>query len=233
MNKTGFILLAAGSSSRFEGTIRKQFVELSGRSVLRQALERIPELENGVVVIPSEEVDDARNRLESEPLSRTINIVPGGDTRRKSVRNGLEALRSKQIKRVLVHDSARPYMPSDVHERVLESLDTLDATVAGVVPTLPVEDTIKRVRDDTTESYVEETLQRDCLRRVQTPQGFSFQDLYEVHANWGGDPVTDDAMMMESEGYTVATVPGSRLGRKITRREDLAILKELRNRELA
>lgn len=230
MSDSAFLLLAAGRSSRFDGTIRKQFAEINGKSVLRQSLERMPELKAGAIVVPPDEIDEVRERLASVQYSGEVTVVPGGETRRHSVRHGLESLSSDPIKEIIVHDAARPLTPTEVHRRVL---DLLNSSIKGVVPVLPVDDTIKRVGKGPDESIVEETLNRSRLRRVQTPQAFDFEELLEVHRNWGDEPVTDDAMMLESSGSTVGTVPGSPMGRKITRREDLLILEELSNREFS
>ena len=222
----GFVLLAAGRSSRFEGSVRKQFAELAGRSVLRHALNRMPEVGTGIVVAPPDDPESVREHLSSGDFRSSYDVTPGGETRRKSVRLGLESLRSAGIDRVLVHDAARPLMPTAVHRRVL---DTLSDTVEGAVPVLPVDDTIKRVKPSKRagEYMVDETLDRDCLRRIQTPQAFRYDLLYSIHQNWGNEPVTDDAMMVESKGHPVGTTPGSVLGRKITRETDRVILEEL------
>jgi 2-C-methyl-D-erythritol 4-phosphate cytidylyltransferase len=140
-------------------------------------------------------------------------VVTGGDTRRASVAVGLAAL-AREVDVVLVHDAARPLVPASMVTRVV------DAVLAGapaVVPVLPVTDTIKRVDGD----IVVETVDRNSLRAVQTPQGFLRQALERAHAQTTTD-ATDDATMVEEIGLPVHVVEGHDEALKITRPLDLA-----------
>jgi 2-C-methyl-D-erythritol 4-phosphate cytidylyltransferase len=141
--------------------------------------------------------------------------VPGGATRAESVRAGVADV-SAEAAVVLVHDAARPLLPDEVVERVLAPLaEGWD----GAVPGLPVADTIKRVRGD----EVIETLEREQLVAVQTPQAFAADVLRTA---LGGDVAgaSDCAALVEAAGGRIKIVPGDRRLLKVTSPEDLALV---------
>ena len=147
-----------------------------------------------------------------------ISCVRGGDTRQASVRAGLEAV---DAERVVIHDGARPFARPDVFRRAITALEEFPAAVAAV----PIEETVKRVA----EGQVLETLDRDGLWRIQTPQAFRTETLAEAHAAAleAGVEATDDAALVERIGGTVAIVPGARYNLKVTYPEDLALAEAL------
>jgi 2-C-methyl-D-erythritol 4-phosphate cytidylyltransferase len=139
--------------------------------------------------------------------------VPGGETRADSVRAGLAEVPEDALV-VLVHDAARPLLPPDIVERVLAPLsDGWD----GAVPGLPVADTLKRVGSG---GAVAETVPRDGLWAVQTPQAFVADVLRAAFAS--GDDATDCASLVEARGGRVKVVPGDPLLLKVTTADDLA-----------
>lgn len=144
--------------------------------------------------------------------------VRGGARRQDSVAAGLAAL--GDVAWVLVHDAARPLADRDLVRRVIGRL--LEGDVDGVVPVVPVRDTIKRVRG----SKVVETIDRSDLASVQTPQGFRGDVLRKAHRTVT-DEVTDDARMVELIGGIVATVAGSPANVKVTYPADLALAEAL------
>jgi len=139
--------------------------------------------------------------------------VAGAETRTGSVRAGIDEVADDALV-VLVHDAARPLLPDDVIERVLAPLaEGWD----GVVPGLPVSDTLKRVRAD---GGVAETVERDALYAVQTPQAFPADVLRRAVA--GGGEATDCAGLVEAAGGRVKVVPGDPQLVKVTTADDLA-----------
>ncbi len=139
--------------------------------------------------------------------------VAGGDTRTDSVRAGLAEVPADALV-VVVHDAARPLVTSEVVERVIAPLrEGWD----GAVPGLPVADTLKRVGAD---GGVEETVTRDSLRAVQTPQAFLADVLRRAYA--GAAPATDCAALVEAAGGRVKVVGGDPRLLKVTTADDLA-----------
>jgi 2-C-methyl-D-erythritol 4-phosphate cytidylyltransferase len=152
-----------------------------------------------------------------ESVDGADRVAIGGPTRAASVRAGLEQL-PVDATTVLVHDAARPLATLDLFRRVIDAVaDGADAAIPGV----PVTDTVKRVAA----GAVVETLDRDTLVAVQTPQAFRLDALRRAHAA-GGD-ATDDAALVEAVGGRVVVVPGETANIKLTEGADLAMARAL------
>lgn len=198
------LLLAAGRGTRFGR--KKHNVEVGGIPIWQQSERAL--LDGGVNhLIVVGDLDGA---------------VPGGDRRRDSVASGLAAI-SDRAGLVLIHDAARPLVTADLVRRVIDRF--LIGDVAGVVPAIPIRDTLKRIAGD----IVVETVDRGDLVAVQTPQGFDLETLRAAHAASGAD-ATDDASMVEAIGGTIAIVGGDPANLKVTYPEDLAVVEALRSR---
>ncbi len=165
------------------------------------------EIHDITVVVPADRVDEA-TRL----LPEATHVVAGGATRQESVRAGLEHVVSDVV---IVHDAARPFAPPQVFAAVIEALQHGDAAV----PALQMKETVKLVRD----GYVVETLEREQVWNVQTPQAFRTRFLLDAHQRAAAEGVTgtDDAQLIEHYGGTVAVAVGSSLSFKITDPDDL------------
>jgi 2-C-methyl-D-erythritol 4-phosphate cytidylyltransferase len=152
-----------------------------------------------------------------DALGATV-VVAGGATRADSVRAGL-AVVPADADVVVVHDAARPLAGPALFAAVVDAVRAGDAD--GVVPVVPVADTLKRVDG----SRVVATVDRDDLVAVQTPQGFAADALRTAHR--GAGDATDDAGLLEAAGLVVVTVPGDPRNLKLTRPEDLALAEAL------
>lgn len=211
---TAALVVAAGSGSRFGGDVPKQYRMLGDKSVLGHACAHLAShraVTTLIVVVAPGQEDEARAHVDAAAV-----IVPGGATRRASVRAGLEALAQiGGVARVLIHDAARPFVPHAVIDRLCDALDRHDAAI----PVLDVVDTVARRAGD----VVGEAVDRTGLCRVQTPQAFALAPILDAHRNWDGraEP-TDDASMMRTFGHDVATVAGDDMLDKITHADDLA-----------
>jgi 2-C-methyl-D-erythritol 4-phosphate cytidylyltransferase len=204
---TWAIVVAAGGGTRFGGA--KQFVHLGGASVLDRAVEVTRDACDGVVVVlPA----DARWEAPSGIFTAT-----GGATRSDSVRAGLSCVPA-DADVVVVHDAARPLASRRLFATVIEAIQP---GVDAAVPGLPVADTLKRVRDE----RVVETVDREGLVAVQTPQAFRASSLRAAHAHEGVD--TDDAALVEAAGGVVVVVEGERRNLKLTLPDDLALAQAL------
>lgn len=214
------LLLAAGTGRRYGTEMPKQFVTLGRLPVIRHAAEAL--LPHVTYLQP---VGDAALLSDALHGLSVAQAIPGGATRQESVRIGLEALADLQADQrpdlVLVHDGARPYVPAGLIERVIAALETH----VGAIPGVAVADTLKRVRNGT----IVETVRRDELFRAQTPQGFRFDLLLDLHrsARSSVSDATDDAALLEQAGHAVALVAGSEDNIKLTYEEDLMRLERL------
>ena len=207
---TAVVVAAAGQGIRFGGDLPKALELIAGRSLLSYALERIACASPSQVIVmaPPGRVTDIQgvcHRFEG----LNISVTAGGIERSDSVALALAAL-NLDIEVVLIHDAARPFTPTSVFERVRNAVNL---GRMGIVPVLPVVDTIKSV---TAAGSVEHTVDRAAMRRVQTPQGFLRTDLVEAYRSLGSQAVTDDASVVELFGGTVATVAGDYRAFKVT-----------------
>jgi len=168
-----------------------------------------------VIAAPEEAVERVR-ALFLEDLGAEILVVSGGDTRQASVARALIGL-PHDVDVVLVHDAARPFVPSEVVSAVVAQVRS---GRPAVIPALPVTDTIKQV--DGLEMVVG-TPDRAVLRAIQTPQGFDRSVLQAAHAAAEDDTATDDAGLVERQGVGVYVIPGHEEAFKVTRPIDLLL----------
>ncbi|MET8294705.1 MULTISPECIES: 2-C-methyl-D-erythritol 4-phosphate cytidylyltransferase [unclassified Streptomyces] len=227
-HRTAAVIPAAGRGVRLGPGAPKALRALGGTPMLVhavRAMARSRAVSVVVVVAPPADATEVRHLLDEHPLSdRTeILVVPGGDTRQESVRAGLDALPA-DVTSVLIHDAARPLVPVDTVDAVVEAVR--DGAPA-VVPALPLADTVKEVepgRPGEPEPVLG-TPERSRLRAVQTPQGFDLKTLRHAHETIAvaGEGATDDAGLVERTGVTVVVVPGHEEAFKVTRPLDLVL----------
>jgi 2-C-methyl-D-erythritol 4-phosphate cytidylyltransferase len=221
ITKVAAIIVAAGDSQRMEG-IDKMFAPLGGRPVLARVIDTFQNcrrIDQIIIVMNSKNIEQCRRMVaaEAESWNKLRDICLGGKQRQDSVVEGLKRL--KEGEWVVIHDGARPLVTADLIERGLEAAKETGAAVAAV----PVTDTIKFVRDD---EIVRQTLPRQNLRAVQTPQVFRIDVIKNTYKYTTGD-VTDDAALVEKAGYKVKLYMGSYDNIKITKPDDLAVAEAL------
>ena len=213
-HRTVALIVAGGSGSRAGGDVPKQYRKVAGVPVIARAFDALsahPAIDGVHVVVGA-----GQEQWLDEALGdgrRPVTITPGGATRRHSVRAGLETIAAIPPARVLIHDAARPFLPAPVIDRLLAALDRAD----GAVPTLPVVDTLVRADG----GRLGETVSRDGLARVQTPQAFRFDAILAAHRGWPGvaEP-TDDAQVARAAGHAILAVPGDPMLEKLTHEAD-------------
>jgi 2-C-methyl-D-erythritol 4-phosphate cytidylyltransferase len=208
------VLVAAGRGERLGEDRPKAFVRLGELPLLAEPLRRLDEsewIDAVVVVAPPEWEEPAILLAEEIGASKVSACVTGGTTRTESVRAGVADVPDDAAV-ILVHDAARPLLPPEVIGRLL---DALGEGFDGALPGVPLADTVKRVDD----GVVSETLTRDRLVAVQTPQAFVATVLRAALAR--GEEGTDCASLVEASGGRVKVVPGDERLLKITTRADL------------
>ena len=218
--QTWAILVAAGTGERLGSDRPKAFAALAGRPLLAESLERLDSsdwIDAIVVAAPPDWEEPAILLAEELVASKVTAVVTGGATRAESVRNALAEVWEEALV-ILVHDAARPLVDDSTIERLL---GRLDGSVDGVVPGLAVQDTVKRVERD----IVVETLDRDGLVAVQTPQVFLADPLRAAFAaDLAG--ATDCASLVERQGGRIAVVEGDPDLVKVTTADDLERLSQ-------
>ena len=206
------IIPAAGLGVRLGADIPKAFLELGGLTLLARSAHAMSAVADVIVVsVPQDALEQAS--LQLAEVDAEIHIVTGGVHRQESVAIALRKV-PQDVTIVLVHDAARPLVPIKVAQDVVAAIR--DGAKA-VIPVLPLVDTIKRVNS---QGIAIETVDRNQLRRVQTPQGFDRATLDLAHE----DPAvvaTDDAGLMDALGIVVTTVAGDERALKITTMDDV------------
>jgi 2-C-methyl-D-erythritol 4-phosphate cytidylyltransferase len=227
------VLAAAGRGERLGGVVDsaapqgpaahpapgrpKAFAQLRGRPLLAESLERLESsewIDSIVVVAPPDWEEPVILLAEELGCGKVVAAVAGGESRAESVRIGVGEV-GEDAAAILVHDAARPVVPSEVIERLLAALNE---GWDGAIPGLPLTDTVKRVH----EGSVIETLPRDELAAVQTPQAFVASVLREAVA--AGGEATDCAALVEARGGRVRVVEGDPRLLKVTTPADLALV---------
>jgi 2-C-methyl-D-erythritol 4-phosphate cytidylyltransferase / 2-C-methyl-D-erythritol 2,4-cyclodiphosphate synthase len=224
------VVVAAGRGLRAGGDVPKQFRLLAGEPVIRPALAAFVAHPALGAVQPVIHPDD-ENIFHSATagLEKISPPVWGGETRQASVRAGLEALVGSACDIVLIHDAARPFLSDALIGRAIVAAREHGAAV----PAIAIADTVKRIDAD---AMVVETLDRDRLRMVQTPQAFSFALILEAHrraAAAGRQDFSDDAALAEWAGHRVAAFEGEPANVKLTTNEDFSRAEALRAVALA
>lgn len=222
--KTTAIVLAGGSGSRMKSTVKKQYLLIEGMPVLCYSLSVFQNsglIDEIVLVCGKGEIDQCRmDIVEKYGYTKVHHIVEGGKERYHSVYEGLKAAGTCDY--ILIHDGARPFIDESMIERIMKELPDCRASVVGV----PVKDTIKMSGPD---GYVEQTLPRERLWSIQTPQSFEYALIKKAYDQLAKkEPVdvkiTDDAMVAEYYAHIpVKLIEGSYENIKITTPEDLLL----------
>ena len=225
-NSVVAVVPAAGFGARMGSDIPKQYLTVGGVPILvscLQVLQNVPEIARIILSVPEGDRDLCwRELVKPFGLHKVEQIVAGGPRRQDSVRHGIWAM-STAPDLILVHDGVRPF----IHEKMVADVIEAAGRVGAAVAAIPIHDTVKRVGAD---RMIQETVRRDELWQIQTPQAFRFDWLREGHRrameqNW---EVTDDAAIIERMGYPVSVVEGSCFNIKITRPEDLVFGEAIR-----
>jgi len=206
---------------RAGGAAPKQYATIGGETVLARTLSVF--LEHPAIDLAIAVIAEADRPLYDQTVGtghpKLIPPALGGETRQRSVLNGLRALKPHAPAQVLIHDGARPFVTIGIVDRVLDALRRSPAAIAA----LPLADTLKRSGPG---RRIEATLDRQGLWRAQTPQAFRFDAILAAHegaAAAGREDLTDDAAVAEWAGLAVELVEGSEANVKLTSAEDLAL----------
>jgi 2-C-methyl-D-erythritol 4-phosphate cytidylyltransferase len=216
------IIVAAGSGQRF-GNDGKSFALTGGVPMAWWSLTAASDsalVDEMVLVCGEHSQEAARSLLELIDTPKPVRLALGGARRQDSALAGIEAV-SSEVDVVAIHDAARPLVTAELFDDVIETARDSGAAIAAV----PISDTIKRIENDA----VLETVPRDNLVAVQTPQAFRLSLLLDAFASatTTGITVTDEASLIESLGHHVRVVPGRTDNVKVTYPSDLVLVEAL------
>jgi 2-C-methyl-D-erythritol 4-phosphate cytidylyltransferase len=223
--KVGAIIPAAGRGKRIGASIPKQFLEIQGRPLLHHTLTVFAScklIDYVVLVMPRADVNEVGKDWMNK-YKIVQEVVVGGEQRQDSVYNGFNSL-EKGTDIVVVHDGVRPFTTPQMITATVEAAQQYGAAITAI----PVSDTVKQAAD----GFVKQTVSRDGLWRVQTPQAFQYGLLQQAFKKAQKDSYygTDEGSLVEYLGERVKIVPGSELNIKITRKEDLVLGESLLSR---
>lgn len=218
--KTTAIIAAGGTGSRMKLDFNKIFLTVEDKPILSYTLDTFENsslIDSIILVCNSADYELCKEITEEFQYKKIIKIVLGGSTRQESVRNSLAVVpESSEI--VLVHDAARPLVTEEMIENTIDEAFKIGAASVGVTPV----DTVKRVRG----TSISETIDRNSLVLIQTPQAFRKEVLVAAHeqAKRNHQLVTDDCALCELMGQPVAVVQGSKSNIKLTTPEDYSLI---------
>lgn len=221
MGKITAVIPAAGQGKRMGNGFNKQFMTLRGMPIIAHTLRvfmAAGEVDDIILVCASGEEEYYRTEiLPRYSLIKPVAIVTGGKERQDSVFCGLAAA-AGDCEHILIHDGARPLVTGDIITRTVREVQRSSAVTVGI----PVKDTIKKTDH---QGIITETLLRDNLWHIQTPQAFSAELIMRAHgqARADGFTGTDDAALVERLGFPVKVITGSYENIKITTPEDIAV----------
>ncbi len=217
------IILSGGRGKRMGADISKQFISINNKPILYYTIKKFMEnelIDEIILVLPKDEIEYCIKEVLDKNNLRIDKIVEGGEERQDSVLNGLKAIEKTDI--VLIHDGARPFVTDRIIKEGIDVAKKFKAAAPGVMP----KDTIK-VKDKN--GLSKETLKREELIAVQTPQIFDYNLILECHSKIKENnmKVTDDTMVVESFGHKVFLYDGEYTNIKITTPEDLILARYL------
>ena len=219
------ILVAAGRGSRAGEGLPKQYREICGKPLIRHTLDALRLASVDAAILPVIHPDDKEMFEEAAGgVSSILSPVNGGVSRQESVFNGLQALANQGCQYVYIHDAARPF----VSKALMDRIDHAFAEgAAGVVPAVPVVDTLVRAQDG-----ARKPVDRSNIFAVQTPQAFIYDEIFAAHKAAIGQALTDDASVYEASGGAVMHVAGEEANFKVTCPEDFMKAEQMLNTPL-
>jgi len=213
----GAVIVAGGSGTRMKRKEKKQYLKLKNKPIFIITLTRmskIKEIDKLVLVIPREDRSKVENYLEKNNISG-IKLAFSGKRRQDSVFNGLKKL--ERCDYVIIHDGVRPFFRKKMVKNGINGLKKFDAVITAV----PLNDTIKLKKDN----LVIETINRDQLAAVQTPQFFKFDKLFQYYKEYNKLSFTDDSYLFELKRENISIIMGAKENIKITTPFDYKIAK--------
>ncbi len=219
--KIKVIIPSSGSGERFGGTIPKQFLKIDGKEIIAHTLEKfnsIKSIDEIIISTKPEYFVKVRTIVKKYNLKKVKKIIEGGKRRQDSVYNALINSECAEDDLILIHDAVRPFISLKKIKELISEASKEKCVILG----LTVSETIKRSGKN---NFIKETIDRNNLWSVQTPQAFRFRILMKsfekaYRENFTG---TDESSIVENAGYKVKVTEGESKNIKITTKSDLKI----------
>lgn len=218
------IIPAAGRGERLNSKVPKPLVRINSKPILAYALEALAGnkfISRIIIAVSGENREAFKAALRKFRLSKRVSLVLGGRTRQESVAHCLEEL-GRDTGFILIHDAARPFLSERLVADCLKEARRSGAVVCG----MPARATMKKVKS----GWVKETLKREDIWEIQTPQVFRKDIILKAYAKFKNISATDDASLVERLGVKVKVIKGSYYNIKITTPEDLVFARAIAKR---
>lgn len=219
--KIDTIITSGGTSSRFGSNKLLEKIPNSNTSkdketsVILTTIEKFIDYSRKIIIPCHNDVKEHIKTCINKDFYGKIEFVNPGETRQKSVFNGLLKCAENPPDMVLIHDGARPFIDKKIIKETIEKLKTYKGVCVGIYSV----DTVK-ITDEN--GQIIKTVDRKNVFCAQTPQGFDFKTIFEAHKKLQNENFTDDCCLLEALNIPVFALVGSPLNKKITFREDLA-----------
>ena len=216
MKKIGLVLVAGGSGKRMNSSLPKQFIEINNKPILQYTIDLFLQWNKEIEIVlalPHSQIDYWKSISTKEDLSK-YKICKGGKERFHSVKNALALFDDMDY--IMVHDGVRPLVNEKTLDRCIQAL----GKHSSAIPVLQPSESIRIIKGESSE-----TLNRDSIRLVQTPQCFNGQRLKESYEVEYDEQFTDDASVFSKAGHHIHLVEGNPENIKITRPMDLEVMK--------
>ncbi|WP_350343786.1 2-C-methyl-D-erythritol 4-phosphate cytidylyltransferase [Proteinivorax tanatarense] len=218
------LIAAAGSGSRMKINTKKQYLNLAGQPMLARTVllfQKNKNIDKIYVLCPLADMKFCQQVIKNHcGQFKIAGIIPGGDTRFDSIYNGISKCEIEDTDKVLIHDGARPFASQAIINNIINKLS--QKGVNGVVPGIPVKDTIKKIDGD----LIVDSPPRKQLIAAQTPQGFCakvLKELYKMAKKDNVNNLTDDSSLLEHYGYPMHHILGEENNFKVTTPQDLEL----------
>jgi 2-C-methyl-D-erythritol 4-phosphate cytidylyltransferase len=218
-NSVYAVIVAGGQGTRMGTAVPKQFLDLNGKPILHHTIRAFAHAIPGiqiVLVLPSHQISYAQMVLQSFPERIDLTIVPGGETRFHSVKNGLKDIPEDAV--VMVHDGVRPLVSAELIQRCYQQA----LEKGSAIPAIAVTDSMRLVTKEGSEP-----VERSQLRIIQTPQTFRASILLSAMQQAYDEGFTDEATVVEAYGKEVFLIEGEKSNIKITTPEDMVVAEAL------
>ena len=206
------LIVAGGKGERMNADIPKQFLLLNNLPILMHTIKQFSHFEEIVLVLPKSQFDYWNGLCKNNNFTQIHILVEGGETRFHSVKNGLDKIDNTSV--VAIHDGVRPLISTAL---IISLVGKIKSGI-GVIPVVPVKDSIRKVEGENSTH-----IDRSNLYKVQTPQCFLSADIKEAYTQDFSGTFTDDASVFEANGGKINTLLGEEKNLKITTQEDLNI----------
>ena len=212
------VILAAGNSKRLKSNIPKPFQIVNGKSIIEHNINSFKNFKEikKIVIVYNKKHKKNLNYLKLKKITKVV----GGKTRQESTLLALRKINRMKCSKILIHDCARPIPSRNLIKKIINKLKMND----GVVPTIKVNDAVKRIKGKT----IFKNIDRKTLRFSQTPQGFSFRKIYNQHLKNKNKNFDDDSALFTNSNDKILSIDGEKSNLKVTDKEDLKILKSIK-----